>query len=94
MEINRTCLSMRAKRSVVPVIVLIEIGNEKAFVRQLWIARINAACRELGMPDCCFMDAINKFGINLNRRALSEFAIQDPQAFEIIINRAKVLSAQ
>jgi large subunit ribosomal protein L20 len=66
--------------------------RKKTSMRQLWIVRINAACRELGMPYCRFMDAVNKLGIHLDRRALSELAIQDPQAFEMIVNRAKALS--
>jgi large subunit ribosomal protein L20 len=60
-------------------------------MRQLWIIRINAACRELGVTYCRFIDAVNKLGMRLDRRSLSELAIQDPQAFVAIVNRAKVL---
>jgi large subunit ribosomal protein L20 len=65
--------------------------RKKTSMRQLWIIRINAACRELGVTYCRFIDAINKLGIRLDRRALSELAIQDHQAFEAIVNRAKAL---
>jgi ribosomal protein L20 len=43
----------------------------------------------LGMSYCRFMDAINKLEIHLDRRALSELAIRDSPAFEMIVNRAK-----
>ncbi|MDR0740365.1 MAG: 50S ribosomal protein L20 [Puniceicoccales bacterium] len=65
--------------------------RKKTSMRQLWIIRINAACRGLGVAYCRFIDAINKLGIRLDRRALSELAIQDLQAFETIVNRAKAL---
>jgi large subunit ribosomal protein L20 len=65
--------------------------RKKTSMRQLWIIRINAACRSLGVSYCRFIDAVNKLGIHLDRRALSELAIQDAQAFEGIVNRAKAL---
>jgi large subunit ribosomal protein L20 len=65
--------------------------RKKTVMRQLWIVRINAACRELGISYCRFIDALNKLGIQLDRRALSELAIQDPIAFETIVGKAKLL---
>jgi large subunit ribosomal protein L20 len=65
--------------------------RKKTSMRQLWIVRINAACRELGLTYCRFMDAINKLEIHLDRRALSELAIRDAPAFEMIVNRVKTL---
>jgi large subunit ribosomal protein L20 len=64
--------------------------RKKTTMRQLWIIRINAACRELGMQYCRFIAAIKKLNVNLDRRALSELAIRDPEAFGLIIERAKV----
>jgi large subunit ribosomal protein L20 len=62
-------------------------------MRQLWIVRINAACRELGVQYCRFIAAIKKLNINLDRRALSELAIGDPKSFEMIVEKAKVVLA-
>jgi large subunit ribosomal protein L20 len=58
-------------------------------MRQLWIVRINAACRELGIQYCRFIAAIKKLNINLDRRALSELAIGDPKCFGMIVEKAK-----
>ncbi|UPA28182.1 MAG: 50S ribosomal protein L20 [Verrucomicrobiota bacterium] len=63
--------------------------KKKTTMRQLWIVRINAACRELGLQYCRFMAALKQLNINLDRRALSELAIWDPKAFEAIVERAK-----
>ncbi|MDR1303347.1 MAG: 50S ribosomal protein L20 [Puniceicoccales bacterium] len=67
--------------------------RKKTVMRQLWIIRINAACRELGISYCRFMDAAKKLGIGLDRRMLSELAIQDAGAFRTIVERAKEVSA-
>jgi large subunit ribosomal protein L20 len=63
--------------------------RKKTAMRQLWIIRINAACRELGVSYCRFIDAVKKLGIGLDRRMLSELAIQDAGAFRVIVERAK-----
>lgn len=63
--------------------------RKKTTMRQLWIVRINAACRELGVPYCRFIAALKKLNINLDRRALSELAIHDSEAFEAIVAKAK-----
>lgn len=57
--------------------------------RRLWILRINAACRARGMMYSRFVNALGKAGIELNRKALSELAIHDPQAFDKIVEAAK-----
>ena len=57
--------------------------------RQLWIARINAATRAEGMSYSAFMAGLIKAGVTLNRKVLSEIAIQDPEGFKAIIEVAK-----
>ena len=57
--------------------------------RQLWIARINAATRAEGMSYSAFMAGLIKAGVTLNRKMLSEIAIQDPEGFKAIIEVAK-----
>ena len=62
--------------------------NKRNF-RKLWITRINAACRENGISYSKFIDGLNKAGIIINRKMLSEMAIEDPKAFAQIVETAK-----
>ena len=61
---------------------------KKREFRGMWIVRINAACRENGISYSKFMDALNKKGIGLNRKVLSEIALSDPAAFSGIVKEA------
>ena len=61
--------------------------------RKLWIIRINAACRELGLRYSQFIAGLNKAGIELDRKMLSEMAIHDPTAFAAIVEKAKAALA-
>ena len=63
--------------------------DKKHEFRALWIARINAAVREEGLSYSRFMDGCNKAGIKLNRKALSNMAIEDPAAFKAVVEAAK-----
>ena len=63
--------------------------DRKGEFRTLWIARINAAVREEGLTYSRFMDGVNKAGIKLNRKALSNMAIEDPAAFKAVVEAAK-----
>ena len=56
--------------------------------RQLWIIRVNAACRERGINYSRFINGLKHAGIDLNRKMLSEIAIADPQAFDKIVEQA------
>ncbi len=53
--------------------------------RQLWIARINAACRAQGVQYSRFIAALNASGIGLDRKVLSEMAISDNAAFNALV---------
>ncbi len=57
--------------------------------RKLWITRINAACRERGLRYSEFIHGLNKAGIELDRKMLSELAIHDPDGFDKIVEEAK-----
>jgi len=57
--------------------------------RQLWIARINAACRANGMPYGRFIEALRKAEIDLDRKVLAEMAIADAQGFAALVEKAK-----
>lgn len=63
--------------------------NKKHAFRSLWITRINAAARQHGMTYSQFMGAIAKSNIGLNRKVLADLAMNNPQAFEAIINSVK-----
>ena len=62
---------------------------KKRDFRQLWIARINAAVRAEGISYSKFVAGLIKAGVTLNRKALSEIAIQDPAGFKAIVEIAK-----
>ncbi len=62
---------------------------KKREFRALWIQRINAAAREHGMSYSEFMGAIHKHGIELNRKALADLAMNHPQAFAEIVKTVK-----
>ncbi|MDR1256759.1 MAG: 50S ribosomal protein L20, partial [Spirochaetaceae bacterium] len=63
--------------------------DRKSDFRRLWIIRINAAARPLGLNYSRLVDGLNKAGITINRKALSNLAIEDAAAFNAIVERAK-----
>ena len=62
---------------------------KKRNFRSLWIMRINAASREHGMSYSQFMGAVNKNGIELNRKVLADLAMNHPQAFAEVVKKVK-----
>ena len=63
--------------------------NKKREIRRLWIARINAAARINGMSYSVLMNGLKKAGVQLDRKVLSDMAINDPAAFTAITEVAK-----
>ena len=63
--------------------------NKKRDFRRLWIARINAAARMNGISYSQFMNGLKKSGIEINRKMLSEMAINDAVAFTALCDIAK-----
>ena len=61
--------------------------------RQLWITRISAACKLNGINYSRFMHGLKVAGIDLNRKMLSETAINDPAAFTALVEKAKAAIA-
>lgn len=57
--------------------------------RSLWIQRINAATREHGMTYGRFIDGLNKAGIEVDRKVLSDLAINQPDAFKVLVDQAQ-----
>ena len=62
---------------------------KKRDFRKLWITRINAAARLNDMNYSQFMHGLKLAGIDINRKMLSELAIQDPEAFTALVNTSK-----
>ncbi|ETA80235.1 50S ribosomal protein L20 [Youngiibacter fragilis] len=62
---------------------------KKRDFRSLWIARINAAARMNGLTYSKMMNGLKLAGIEINRKMLSEIAINDPKAFTELVNTAK-----
>ena len=63
--------------------------QKKREFRALWIARINAAVRELGMTYSVFMNGLTKAEIDIDRKVLADLAVYDKAAFAKIAEQAK-----
>ena len=59
--------------------------TKKRNFRQLWVARINAACRSLGVSYSVFMHKMSEKNIALNRKVLADMAVHNPAAFEKLV---------
>ena len=62
--------------------------NKRNF-RKLWITRINAACRENEISYSKFINGLNKAGVTINRKMLSELAIDNKKSFAALVETAK-----
>ena len=63
--------------------------QKKRHFRSLWIVRLTAAVKQHGLRSSAFIHGVQKAGIKLNRKELSELAIHDPSTFEAICGQAK-----
>ena len=80
-----------AKQSVMRALASSYIGrkHKKRDFRTLWIARINAETRKNGISYSRFMNGLKRSGIVMNRKMLSELAINDKDAFSKLVETAK-----
>jgi len=62
--------------------------NRKRSFRNLWISRINAASRELGISYSKLINLLEKKQIKINRKILADISVNDKKAFQEIINKA------
>ncbi|ALM83563.1 MULTISPECIES: 50S ribosomal protein L20 [Alcaligenaceae] len=67
--------------------------NKKRTFRALWITRINAACRELGVSYSVFIAGLKKASIDLDRKVLADMAVHDAAGFAAVVNQAKAALA-
>lgn len=88
---GKSTLFRTAKQAVMKSLQYSYIGRKrrKREFRQLWIARINAASRANGLSYSKFMGGLKKANIDINRKMLSEIAINDPEAFAKLVETAK-----
>ncbi|HQB36756.1 MAG TPA: 50S ribosomal protein L20 [Bacteroidales bacterium] len=63
--------------------------KKKGQFRSLWIQRINAGARQYGMSYTEFMGKLDKKGIKLNRKTLADLAMNNPDAFQAIVEKIK-----
>jgi large subunit ribosomal protein L20 len=66
---------------------------KKRDYRMLWIARINAACRLVGLSYSKFVQGLKASQIELDRKVLAELAVRDPEAFASVASQAKAALA-
>lgn len=88
---SKSSLFKTAKQAVMKSGQYAYVGRKqkKRDFRRLWITRISAACKLNGMNYSTFMNGLNKAGITLNRKMLSEIAINDAAGFTALTEKAK-----
>ncbi len=88
---GKSKLYRTANQAVMKSLNYAYIGRKrrKRDFRQLWIARINAAARANGMNYSTFISGLKKANIDVNRKMLSEIAINDAEGFKELVNIAK-----
>ncbi len=84
-----------AKETVDRALAYAYVGRKqkKRQFRRLWIVRINAAIRPLGMSYSRFISALNVANIEIDRKVLSDLAHQDPAAFAAIVRKTQECAA-
>jgi large subunit ribosomal protein L20 len=88
---DRSKQYQQAKRALMHALVYAYRDRrvKKREFRQLWIARINAACRASGITYSAFMDGLKKAKVGLDRKILADVAVRDEKAFKKLIEIAK-----
>jgi large subunit ribosomal protein L20 len=67
--------------------------RKKRTFRALWIQRLNAAVREFGITYSRFINGLDKAGVTIDRKVLSDLAIREPAAFQAIVEKVKTALA-
>ena len=68
--------------------------NRKRTFRRLWIQRINAGARQHGLTYSQFMNGLNKAGIEIDRKVLSDLAVREPDSFRALVEQAEAALAK
>ena len=90
-EGNRSKLLRQAKETVLraEVFATKHRRRRKGIMRRLWIVRINAACRSRGITYGRFINGLQKAGVVLDRKVISDMAIRDVAGFERLVEMAR-----
>lgn len=88
---DRSKQYQQARRAVMHALVYAyrDRRMKKREFRRLWIARINAACRDLGITYSVFIKGLKNCKIGLDRKMLAELAVKDAQAFKKLVEICK-----
>jgi large subunit ribosomal protein L20 len=91
MQHDRTSSFRLAKQAVIKALQYAyrDRRNKKRDLRSLWITRINAAARELGITYGNLISNLKKSNIQIDRKILSELAVSEPKAFAAIVKESK-----
>lgn len=91
MQHNRTRSYRLAKQAVIRALQYSyrDRRNKKRDLRGLWITRINAAARQNGTTYGKLIAGLKKANVELDRKVLSELAVNEPKAFETIVKAAQ-----
>ena len=91
MQHDRTSSFRLAKQAVIKALTYAyrDRRNKKRDLRGLWITRINAAARELGVTYGNFINGMKKADIQIDRKILSELAVSEPKAFAEIVKESQ-----
>ena len=83
-----------ARQAVMKSLTYAYVGRraKKRDFRKLWIARINAGCRLNGISYSKFMHGMKVLGLNLNRKVLSDMAINDPNGFTALVDKVRAVA--
>jgi large subunit ribosomal protein L20 len=68
--------------------------RRKRDFRSLWIVRINAAAKKLGLSYSKLMSGLKKAGVDLNRKVLADMAVADEAGFRLLVDKAKATLAK
>lgn len=88
---DRSKQFQQARRSLMHALVYATRDRrmKKRVFRQLWITRVNAACRQAGLTYSRFAMGLKKAGVAVNRKMLAELAVRDSAAFKKLVEIAK-----
>lgn len=91
MQHDRTSSFRLAKQAVIKALTYAyrDRRNKKRDLRGLWITRINAAARELGVTYGNLINGLKKADIQVDRKILSELAVSEPKAFAEIVKESQ-----
>ena len=92
MQHDRTSSFRLAKQAVIKALTYAyrDRRNKKRDLRGLWITRINAAARELGVTYGKLISGLKKTNIQIDRKVLSELAVSEPKAFAEIVKESQL----